>query len=100
MLIRFHWLAASGSQGKPLRNQVRVHSITTQSPASASTATRRTGVDRPNIRGIVHQAARYQTPTHTPVKGPSRNSPSHETWCSQPRMMVHATICAPSSVRA
>src|SRR5471032_1202460 len=100
MLARSHWLAASGSQGNPPKSQVRVHSIRVHVAASASSATSRTIVGRPTIRGIVHHAARYHVPIHAPTKGPSRNSPSHVTLCSQPRMSVHATACAAKIVHA
>src|SRR5688572_26090058 len=100
MLTIVHWLAASGSQGKPPSNQVRVHSITTHAPASASIATSRVSTGRPIIRDIVHHAARYHVPTHTPTNGPSSNNPAHVTLCSQPSRIVHATIWAAASVQA
>src|ERR1700679_4276648 len=100
MLILSHWVAASGIQGNPPRNQVRVHSMITQAPASPSIATKRTGVRLPTILGMVHQAARYQTPVQTPTMGPSRNIPTQVTGCSQERLIVQATAWAARSVQA
>ena len=100
MLTRCHWLAAIGSQGNPLNNHVRVHSIKIQAPASPKTPTIRSSAPRPSSLGINHHAAKYHEPTHTPTTGPSSPNPSHDTWCNQPRMIVHATALAPSIVHA
>ncbi len=89
-------MAESGSQGKPLSTQVRVHSITTQTPASPSTANTRRAQGRPPSRGIAQRTAANQTPVQTPMKGPSKNNPAQVTLCNHARMIVHATACAPT----
>src|SRR4051812_47910578 len=100
MLARSHWLAAGGSHGNPPSSHVRGHPVSTQAAASASNASNRTMVGRPTMRGIVHHAARYHVPIHAPTNGPSKNNPSQVTWCSHPRMIVHATPCAAKIVHA
>ena len=74
--------------------------MTTQSPAKPSWASRRTGTARPISRGIVHQTARYHTPTQAPTKGPSRSQPTQVTWRSQQSRIVQATACEAKSVQA
>src|SRR3954464_10018540 len=100
MLVRSHWLAESGNQGKPCSTHVRVHSISTHAPANPSTMARRVNVGRPIIRGRAHHAAKYHTPTQIPTTGPSRNSPIHVTLCNHPNRIVHATACAAAIVHA
>ena len=100
MLTRCHWLAASGSQGKPPSSQVRDHSMTTQSAARPNIARRRSIAPRPMKRGIAHHTARYQAPTQRPTTGPSRNMATQFTWCIQFNITVQATTCAPSTVIA
>ncbi len=99
MLVRCHWLAASGSQGKPVMNQVRVHSTRTQAPARPSWASIRTGAERPCSRGMVHQTARYQQPTQAPTKGPRRRSPKNVTCRSQQSRTIQATAWAANIVQ-
>ena len=98
--MRCHWVAASGSHGKPLSSQVRVHSMITHNPARPKSASNRVIIGFPSMRGMTHQAAKYHEPIHSPMNGPSRISPPQVTLCSQLRMIVHAMAWAAKIVHA
>jgi len=57
-------------------------------------------VRRPTIRGMVHQAARYQVPVQAPTMGPRTRSPTQVTGWSQERLMVQPTAWAAKRVQA
>src|ERR1019366_6038115 len=95
-----HWVAASGIHGNPPKSHVRVHSTSTQAPASASIANSRTGVGLPTILGIVHHAPRDHDPVPAPTRGPTMRSPAQVTGCSQLRLIVPVPAWAANIVQA